>query len=470
VFGRYSLLYAVFAVCYVTTVVLLLMQQLRWTGYLRSAARVAHLAVIGVTAFVVVISLMQPGRLIGVSSRIPAQEDVLLALAAALLTAIGATIWSRLRAAGPDNQRTAQSPLSLTAFLVIAALIIWIGSILYHQAYAPLWVAIIEELRFGAWLGVTLILAIALGVRIVMLPPAQYLGAEAARAMKGTAAFLLAGFLAYCATFFIFAAYIFTGYRFRLTPFTVFHTDALVAVAFIAIIGLGLHALRSIKATHARGSPPSGQAVLAGGNGFVAVGSFALALLMSAYWFGTQAAYVRMLPPTHYSLLDVLSARYKGATTITNTYAAPLAWATGNWSYLHSGAMSAVLQKDGSRYVVIPDGTYMWFADKRSNPEYRWPDYYVCVSNQAPMNAVHIVSSPMRGDAPTFGCTEDFLVQMTTRQAGQICPPVKLADMDTDGPKTVGFARWAIVKLEWAEADSGCRDLVSSVSIRPVLQ
>src|SRR6185436_18474814 len=130
---------------------------------------------------------------------------------------------------------------------------------------------------------------------------------------------------------------VFNGYRFRLEPLTIFHTESLTAIVLYVLLAFGLNRLGAAGFEKAHESPAENRQ-LGRHRGNAALGVMSLAILgfLCYYWIGTQAVYLRLLPPNYLSVLDELSKPpYKGKTFIVNTYAAPIAAKTGNWAYIH---------------------------------------------------------------------------------------------------------------------------------------
>ena len=139
---------------------------------------------------------------------------------------------------------------------------------------------------------------------------------------------------------------------------------------------------------------------------------------------------------------------YVGKSFISNNYAAPLAEGTQQWAYIHAGAAQG---------RIAFDDTYLWFADKRVNPAYRRPQYFMCFLAPSLPLAVYGIRQRLAGDAGPAGCTEHALVKRAAGEgAADDTPPVVLMETDQEGKHRLGYARWAIVKLLWdAEPSAG---------------
>ena len=153
-----------------------------------------------------------------------------------------------------------------------------------------------------------------------------------------------------------------------------------------------------------------------------------------AYWAILQTTYLDRLPPDHYAFLEKLKQPpYRGASFAVNAYAAPVAAATGGWAYLDPDLGTGEVRLTDSGFRVRRDFRYLWFADK-TNPTYRRPDYFLCVSYQT-------IRSVVRPNDNT--CSLVPLVALS-RGGGNRYLSHRLVAVDESGRD-----RWAIVKLDW---------------------
>jgi hypothetical protein len=102
-----------------------------------------------------------------------------------------------------------------------------------------------------------------------------------------------------------------------------------------------------------------------------------------------------------------------------------------------------IVTSDG--YDMKRDNRYVWLADRKTNPGYRTPDYFVCMSAQSFATL-----------AATFGerhgrwinCLDDEIIQQDLHH---IPRPLehRLVDWDKEGERRNRWASWAIVKMDW---------------------
>jgi hypothetical protein len=495
VLDRYSGPYMAYLAVYFATLIFLVAARHMSDGegpiagavrrFFASGERLAGRILVGASAFLIGVAMSHDRVLLGMPidrAWFQRGAELSIGLAASAGALLLYLFWeaagNRKSGASAHLRRVHHGRLaSVALFSSIVAGVLVFGPKIYNQYYALLWKVIAEEMGFDGILWIAAGLAILVGLRLISVRPVGYLGGKGNAPISALLAFLAAGAIAYAVTFEIFAAYIFTGYRFRLTPFTVFHTDALIALAMLAVISLCAHSVGNLRDTwkaagFSRDRPTAGVpgASRPGLDVLTAIAGLALALLMGTYWFATQAIYLRIFPPSHYSVLNLLDKKYTGSSIITNTYAAPFAWATHNWAYLYNAAAGKSLPRVDGRETLVPDGTYMWFSDKKSNPKYRKPEYYLCIATAAPNIAVGVLSRRRGlGEGPS-GCEGDHIVRTAQTDARNVCPPIEVAELDHEGMDTVGYARWALVALKWAKADASCLDAVDRFEIRPMLK
>jgi hypothetical protein len=72
---------------------------------------------------------------------------------------------------------------------------------------------------------------------------------------------------------------------------------------------------------------------------------------------------------------------------------------------------------NGDRYAVELDPTYLWFADKESNPAYRRPDYFICATPPIMWSMNQVVRAQAGLSSAVYGCWQNVLVRI----AGRFC-------------------------------------------------
>ena len=116
---------------------------------------------------------------------------------------------------------------------------------------------------------------------------------------------------------------------------------------------------------------------------------------------------------------------------------------------------NAIIIKDSTGNLkLLGDDRYLWFADKKTNQSYRYPDYFICVFSQTLGSAVPI-SQQLSGH-PAYlgqGCNNIPLVKLATQLDNSF--GLRLVEIDSEGPASVGIVRWAIVKFDWDNGLNG---------------
>jgi len=342
----------------------------------------------------------------------------------------------------------------LSIFILIVALMLGSHYRLYDRLYEPVWNEVLQAalprpLQYLMLL-LTVAIAFTMAAKRLNRPFADWIDRSPFHLM----AFVCTGLAAYIVVYILSPGYIFSGYRSRLAPFTAFHTTMVAAFALYIVASLALQCFRISRPSEGgvgSGGIPGRQSVEIRCKSLVGFGCIALLTLMFWYWGTMQAVYLRLLPPDNFSFLKKLSQPpYAGASFIVNQYAAPIAAATGNWAYLHAGAVEEKLVERNGRLEIVKDPDYLWFADKRTNVTYDHPEYFICISTPSLWSMAETLRyAGGRGEGYP-GCGKHRFVRLARGQdKANVYPSLTLVEADQEGTTNVGFERWAIVKLTW---------------------
>lgn len=340
--------------------------------------------------------------------------------------------------------------LKVAIFVLLIAFFITGSWLLYNPRYAPLWQDMADLSLPGP-------LPQLIATLIMMLACAALLAGEKVLAelglvpvIKGAGAFLITGLFAYMVVFALSPGYVFSGYRFRQVPFTAFHTVVILGGALYILLVAGLKYLPARRME--KKGVFSGRRWLSPG-AVAGVASFTALGVLTVYWIGVQVTYIKLMPPDHYAFLNKLSEQpYVGKSFIVNTYAAPVAAKTGTWAYLNANLTATEPIDDIASYKFPSDTTYLWLADKRTNPDYAHPEYFLCVSIQATSTLIEDVRKRKGLGEGNVGCERNQLVQLARQGKGKsVYPALEFMEADEEGPNVVGYERWAIVRLNWAK-------------------
>lgn len=237
--------------------------------------------------------------------------------------------------------------------------------------------------------------------------------------------FIGLGTISYAIVFYLSPGYLFSGYTVRFAPFYVFVLDiALGTLLYMCIL--------LVLVSFTRRSNVLARWILALFN-----------ILIIVLWFNQQYANIMLFQPGYYDVLSKLNQYpYKNASFIVNTYAAPVAVQTGKWAYIDPVLSRAQIVTVASGKRLLGDKRYLWLADKESNPNYRRPDYYICMIPQDLANRLAIIK-----DGYAMGCLDFPLVKFASNSHGPESG-ISLVDYDKRGQK-FGLVSWAIVKFNW---------------------
>lgn len=399
------------------------------------------------------------------------------ALASLLIGVLGTLLIARwLEAAWGSPTRRARP---LTRFellggvvtLLAPALLIRVQPSLYDGFFRPLSQALLDVWPLGAIPRLAFLGAAALSARLVLAGPSREELSGGVWRIRGLAPFLLASGLAYSICYLLSPGYMLSGYLYRYAPFTVFFHEALFALGFWLLALAGReewHALAHAPWVILRRHRHAGDGEIRVRQVWprivatlVPLGAIGVALAFACvHWLALQYTYLRLLPPDHYGfLLRLREPPFVGASFVSNNYAAPVAAFTGTWAYLDPeiGQGDWRLTDDG--WTASQDLRYLWFADRRTNPAYRTPKYFICMMGQDLRTAVQRLQ--MEDGGEVLGCTRLPLVKQL-RDAEPGPARHRLVARDESGRD-----RWAIIQLDW-ELPPYLRPLTSAKPSRRV--
>ena len=165
----------------------------------------------------------------------------------------------------------------------------------------------------------------------------------------------------------------------------------------------------------------------------------------SIYWISVQYSYYQNLSPDHFSFLSRLKfPPYKDSSFISNTYPVPISIYTESWAYLDDKLSTAILKNNGDVKKIIGDNKYLWQADRKTNMDYKKPDFYLCLMHQTPETLkASILFRQGLGSKPG-GCNSSALFGMANDPSNNF---VTLVDFDRK--QNAGFMSWAIYEFDW---------------------
>ncbi|GIW80455.1 MAG: hypothetical protein KatS3mg105_2262 [Gemmatales bacterium] len=323
------------------------------------------------------------------------------------------------------------------ALLVASACFIRLQPRLYQGHWQSLWQAMQPcwwcAILFRGGVSMAMLLAIVLALR-----GKRWLSTSSLASLTGVVPFLLSGTFAYTAVYHLSPGYMHTGYLHRNLTFYYFVTGTFFSSSIYLLFALARSAFQRQQTS---GCVPLGPLTI------VATAS-ASVILLGTYWLSLQRVYWRILPPDHFSFVEVLRRPpFRGATFLTNTYALPIAWETKNWvrtdiRYPYLGECQ--LTENG--YVLDQDaGKYLWYADRRSNPAYARPEYCLLVVQRVLKSGLLNKEIFSNGQTPNvaFQQASRFPLVVKSQRSDAVLRH-QLVAMDDSGRD-----RWAILKMDW---------------------
>jgi hypothetical protein len=316
------------------------------------------------------------------------------------------------------------------ALLGLVSVVVRGQSALYDQAYAPIWLDQIELALPPPLSRLALLAAAWLATVLIVVGPPDILGA-AAPVLARAVALLVCGALAYLIVDMLAAGYVLSGYLVRFSPMPVFVVDLAIALGAWIVLGAAVEGLRALRGTCRLAGAAS------------AVAAILMGAMLAGYWIQAQRTYMAIFPPDQFTpVLDLLAQPpYRGSTAVVSMYSAPVAWQTQQWAYFDpviGQAEPAVV--DGRPTLKRDLDTYVWLADKRSNPDYLSPRYYVCMIPRSFRAALGRAS-----DRPEYVPTCGRVPIVAHAEAGDLTGPrAHVVARDASGSDA-----WAILELDW---------------------
>ncbi len=298
-----------------------------------------------------------------------------------------------------------------TGFLFFLGVLLLLQSALYERTISVRWQ---EMLAPGTqWLAVLGLLGAALFGALLMLTGRRAMLGRWQSVPTQMLPFFVCSGLAFMATYVFSGGYVQSGYLTRLCPLPIFATQPFMALGWFVVIASFL-TLRQRSAEARRNRSLD---VVTG-----AVASLAAVLLVS--WTLVQLTYVQTSRPDQLAFINRLEPLHANGL-ITNNYAVPFGLVARTWGY--SFVNEPLTPAEAKQY------SYLWLADRRTNPQYLKPELYVCfVSNSS-------IQSATPGFGPGAGCSSRQVVSDAANGVGngQIIARDEVND------------RWAIVRLSW---------------------
>ena len=353
-----------------------------------------------------------------------------LALLGGVALGAGLVLLRALQARFAQEGTPSRGRLMAGVLLMLAASV-WVRA---HEAvyegsyYYPLWQQVLGLARETGLLQIGLVGVAATALHAILTRTAGDLSRSTQGALR-LLPFLACSLGSFCVVYLFSPGYVQTGYLKRYAPLTIFFH--LVPLAWM-LYTLGRTVARSLRE----------------GARVVPAGCAVLGLGVTLYWADLQLSYARFLPTDHYAFLDHLRApRYRGASFVTNNFAAPVAVSSGGWAYVDPVIGQGLLRAGDEAPEVARDFRYLWAADRESNRGYQTPEFFVCMMWADLRTAVVNASDAAERWAP--GCSDLGLVRAA--EAGGL-GPLGLSVVARDES---GRDRWAIVELDWQAGASG---------------
>lgn len=321
-------------------------------------------------------------------------------------------------------------------FLLIVAAFIRVHNKLYDSLFSPVWREMADILGSLPMIELATVYIIWVASRRILIADHHFLPEPAKGELDSIIPHLIFGIVSYAAVAFLIPGYLKTVYLNRYAPLTIFfHLLPLTLLIYL----LGCLAKEASGKIVSPGQD-IGRRILSWGKSAIPL---SLMVFVLVYWGNLQWLYFKRLPPDHFAFIKTLqSPPFNGASFVVNTYAAPVAVATGTWAYFDNTLGNGNTRITNSGIDIVRNLDLLWFADKKTNPAYVRPKYFLCIRSQYfPLSAIrspYSVTPP-----PANGCSKLPLVSGgRTKSIDGFNNKIVAEDRS-------GRDRWAIVEMDW---------------------
>ena len=313
---------------------------------------------------------------------------------------------------------------------------------LYGTDFAPLWRGAVEGYFHLKLILPGLLAAVIIGLLLILEQGQPLAALHGDRSVREGLRYLAAAIGGYVFVYIVSPGYLSQGYLVRYVPLAVFMVDIWIALFFymlIAIVRVGVSVPGGAARDPVQGTRSKGRLILPRLH-VMQVLSIFLLMFATVYWARVQTVYMTTVPLNDYTFMPQLAQPpYRGATFISDVYAAPIAYFTGTWAYADDLVYENLYVKNGGKVVQLISGDKLWEADRETNPGYLHPQYYLCARTPTLYTAASFVS--LRSGERLSQCSSEILVRNAHEDVGPFHNTVVAQDQ---GP----WDMWAIVKLD----------------------
>jgi hypothetical protein len=169
------------------------------------------------------------------------------------------------------------------------------------------------------------------------------------------------------------------------------------------------------------------------------IGTSVVLVFAVASWIVTQGIYSLRLSGNSAEVYKILKRpEFQGASFAVNTYATPAGISTGRWAYFDGSLHEFSVNLTDEGFDIRRDARYLWFKDWETNPEYRYPDYYLCFYQRSILDV-------LPGGNPSAARCGGLGPSYFARSGGNVfLAPTEVFRDESSAD------RWAIVRLNWS--------------------
>jgi hypothetical protein len=123
-----------------------------------------------------------------------------------------------------------------------------------------------------------------------------------------------------------------------------------------------------------------------------------------------------------------------------------MSYFTNQWSYLEFDISRANIETKGDGHKLVRSDVYKWFADRKSNTAYDYPEYYLVFSGHSLGDLIYALKTESKGQTPVRA--SGYPLVQDTRNGKLGTYGIEEVARDESG-----FDRWSVIKLDWSKLD-----------------
>ncbi len=344
---------------------------------------------------------------------------------------------------------TLRNVVFLNLFILVSVLILISQSQLYQPQYSVIWFgAITSNIYIIIWRILAIATIVICGISLF---DQNKIKTDLYR-YKHLWLFLVAFCLAYAFVYIISPGYVHSGYLTRNAPFIVFALDVVVVLSFFVLVNIVGQQIKlslackylldpTIPLFRWRNYLDYAAKIIVSFTGVV------LIIVMIYQWLHNQFIYYNFFPPQSMNFIKNLRLpEFHNKSFVSNQYSLPFAYEAHSWAYTNNNYSVGQPPLTNDGYEVSINYDYLWYKNKHSDPNYKYPDNFVCFTP----NSFYSVALAMQNPENIIrACSGNRVVTQAnnaTKNNSGTSINLRPTIVNFDSSSRDG---WSLVKLDW---------------------